>query len=84
MCVCALGDEGFFLHKDAEACDPEGVHGQLYSGGEKPEAESWEPHVQQLHAGCKSVCLLSTSVYQVLYWWWGNIKRKFGKCFSFN
>lgn len=40
LCVCVLGDEGFFLHKDAEACDPEGIHGQLYSGGEKPEAES--------------------------------------------
>lgn len=35
----ALGDEGLFLHEDPKASDPEGVHGQLHSGREKPEAD---------------------------------------------
>lgn len=68
VCVCVPGDEGFFFHQDSEACDPEGVHGQRYSGWEKPEAELWKPYLQQLHAGCKSFCVPLWRSHQFVTW----------------
>lgn len=47
-----MGDTGVLLHQDPQACHPEGVPGQQYSWWEKPEAELWEPHRQQLHTSC--------------------------------
>ena len=60
--MCALGDEGVFIHQDPEACDPEGIHGQQYSRWENPEAELWDPHRQQRHTGCKSVHMLKETI----------------------
>lgn len=64
--MCVLGDEGIFLHKDPKACDPEGVHGQQYSRWEKPEAELWKPHRQQLDTGSKSVYLFKEIITLLL------------------